>query len=62
LGCDLSGRSPPLLAESTLAFEPGRAVLTAAAGSADLLLGELTRKRLAALAAHLELESVANAA
>ena len=55
LGCDLSGRSPALLARSALAIEGAELVLTADPDAADLLLGEQTRKRLAALAAQLEL-------
>jgi exopolyphosphatase/guanosine-5'-triphosphate,3'-diphosphate pyrophosphatase len=62
LGCDLSGRSPPLLAKSTLTLDKRRAVLSAHPAAADLLLGEQTRKRLGALADHLELEPVAEPA
>ena len=56
LGCDLSGRSPPLLAAASLTLEKGAAVLTAARANADLLLGEQTAKRLATLAQSLDLE------
>ena len=56
LGCDLSGRSPPLLSAAALTLEKGFAVLTAAGGNADLLLGEQTTRRLAALAQALDLE------
>lgn len=56
LGCDLSGRSPPLLAAASLTLEKGAAVLTAARSNADLLLGEQTAKRLANLAGPLGLE------
>jgi exopolyphosphatase/guanosine-5'-triphosphate,3'-diphosphate pyrophosphatase len=56
LGCDLSGRSPPLLAKAALALDKGTLVLTARRDHADLLLGEHTTKRLAALAQILELE------
>jgi exopolyphosphatase/guanosine-5'-triphosphate,3'-diphosphate pyrophosphatase len=56
LGCDLSGRSPPLLAAAALTLEKGFAVLTAAGGNANLLLGEQTTRRLAALAQTLDLE------
>jgi exopolyphosphatase/guanosine-5'-triphosphate,3'-diphosphate pyrophosphatase len=56
LGCDLSGRSPPLLAAASLSVEKGAAVLTAGRDNADLLLGEQTSKRLAALAQALDLE------
>jgi exopolyphosphatase/guanosine-5'-triphosphate,3'-diphosphate pyrophosphatase len=55
LGCDLSGRSPPLLAKATLAVEKRALVLTAQRDHADLLLGEHTTKRLAALADALDL-------
>ncbi len=50
LGCDLSGRSPPLLARSTLALENGSLVLSADPSGADLLLGEQTAKRAGTLA------------
>ncbi len=50
LGCDLSGRSPPLLARSHLALENGSLVLSADKTGADLLLGEQTSKRAATLA------------
>ena len=56
LGCDLSGRSPPLLAKASLGVEKGSLVLTARRDHADLLLGEHTTKRLAALAELLDLE------
>ena len=56
LGCDLSGRSPPLLAAAALTLEKGAAILTAARSNADLLLGEQTAKRLANLAGPLGLE------
>ena len=56
LGCDLSGRSPPLLSAASLSLEKGKAVLTAQRGAADLLLGEQTSRRLAALAQALDLE------
>jgi exopolyphosphatase/guanosine-5'-triphosphate,3'-diphosphate pyrophosphatase len=56
LGCDLSGRSPALLAASSLSIELQELVLTAHPGQADLLLSEQSRKRLNALAAQLELE------
>ena len=58
LGCDLSGRSPALLGRSTLRIDGGDLVLSAEPEAADLLLGEQTRKRLSAVAAHLELEPV----
>jgi len=61
LGSDLSGRTPALLRRSKLRVEGRDLVLTADADAADLLLGEQTRKRLAALAAHLELHAVVRA-
>jgi exopolyphosphatase/guanosine-5'-triphosphate,3'-diphosphate pyrophosphatase len=45
LGCDLSGRSAPLLAKSRLALDKTQLILTAEPGYADLLLGEQTSKR-----------------
>lgn len=51
LGCDLSGRSPPLLALSRLKLERDKLRLTADPSGADLLLGEQTSKRAATLAA-----------
>jgi exopolyphosphatase/guanosine-5'-triphosphate,3'-diphosphate pyrophosphatase len=56
LGCDLSGRAPALLAASTLSLDREVVTLTVKRTSADLLLGEQTRKRLQALASVLELE------
>jgi exopolyphosphatase/guanosine-5'-triphosphate,3'-diphosphate pyrophosphatase len=56
LGCDLSGRNAALLARSSLRIEDGDLVLTAQDGWADMLLGEQTAKRAAALAAALRLE------
>ena len=53
LGCDLSGRSPPLLARSRLELEGETLVLSADRKSGDLLLGEQTAKRAATLAAAL---------
>jgi exopolyphosphatase/guanosine-5'-triphosphate,3'-diphosphate pyrophosphatase len=50
LGCDLSGRSAPLLARSRLGIDKDHLVLTAEAGFADLLLGEQTSKRAGTLA------------
>lgn len=44
LGCDLSGRNPALLAESSLSLEDETIVLTAS-HDADLLLGDQTRRR-----------------
>lgn len=62
LGCDLSGRSPGLLAVSALTLDKGAAVLTAPRGSADLLVGDQTAKRLAQLATMLELEPLVKTA
>jgi exopolyphosphatase/guanosine-5'-triphosphate,3'-diphosphate pyrophosphatase len=45
LGCDLSGRSAPLLAQSRLTLDKTHLTLNAAPGYADLLLGEQTSKR-----------------
>jgi exopolyphosphatase/guanosine-5'-triphosphate,3'-diphosphate pyrophosphatase len=56
LGCDLSGRSAPLLARSRLAIDKGDLLLTAEPGYADLLLGEQTAKRAGALAGLLGLK------
>ena len=50
LACDLCGRSPALLAGAALTLDGRDLALTARAPRADLLLGEQTRKRLAALA------------
>ena len=50
LGCDLSGRSAPLLARSRLIIDKGDLLLTAEPGFADLLLGEQTAKRAGTLA------------
>lgn len=61
LGCDLSGRSPALLAASSLELQGKDLVLTAQPGKADLLLSDQTRKRLNALAAQLELTPVMRA-
>ena len=50
LGCDLSGRSPQLLANASLTARAGVLKLTAQPGYADVLLGEQTRRRAKALA------------
>ncbi|MDB5455257.1 MAG: Ppx/GppA phosphatase [Caulobacter sp.] len=50
LGCDLSGRSAPLLVRSRLTLDKTDLTLTAEPGYADLLLGEQTGKRAATLA------------
>jgi exopolyphosphatase/guanosine-5'-triphosphate,3'-diphosphate pyrophosphatase len=57
LGCDLSGRSPPLLAAASLQLKDGAVVLTAERARADLLLGEQTAKRLNTLAQLLDAEA-----
>ncbi|NEX91334.1 Ppx/GppA phosphatase family protein [Caulobacter sp. 17J65-9] len=59
LGCDLSARSPALLARSAVSLQSdGRLCLTARADSADMLLGEQTAKRAQALATALGVELV----
>ena len=50
LGCDLSGRSPQLLANASVTVKGGALKLTASDGYADVLLGEQTRRRAKALA------------
>ena len=50
LGCDLSGRSPALLARSRLRLNGESLVLSAEQATADLLLGEQIAKRAATLA------------
>ncbi|WP_269513848.1 Ppx/GppA phosphatase family protein [Brevundimonas subvibrioides] len=50
LGCDLSGRSPQLLANASITVAGGQLKLTASDGYADVLLGEQTRRRAKALA------------
>lgn len=55
LGCDLSGRSPPLLASATLKKVGDELCLTARRDQSDLFLGDHTTKRLNALAQALEL-------
>jgi exopolyphosphatase/guanosine-5'-triphosphate,3'-diphosphate pyrophosphatase len=50
LGCDLSGRSPALLARSRLQLSDESLVLSAERDGADLLLGEQIAKRAATLA------------
>lgn len=56
LGCDLSGRSPALLARSRLSLDQEVLCLSADAAGADLLLGEQTAKRAATLAGILDRE------
>ena len=50
LGCDLSGRSPQLLANASVRVDGGALRLSAAPGYADVLLGEQTRRRAKGLA------------
>lgn len=50
LGCDLSGRSPQLLANAAVRVKGDTLKLTASDGYADVLLGEQTRRRAKALA------------
>jgi exopolyphosphatase/guanosine-5'-triphosphate,3'-diphosphate pyrophosphatase len=50
LGCDISGRSPALLACSGVELQKGALVLSADPAGADLLLGEQTARRAGALA------------
>ena len=56
LGCDLSGRSPQLLANASLKVSGGALKLTASDGYADVLLGEQTRRRAKALAEAMKLK------
>ena len=56
LGCDLSGRSPQLLANASVAVRDGALRLTATPGYADVLLGEQTKRRAKALAEALGLK------
>lgn len=55
LACDLSGRSPQLLANAAATVEKGALRVTAANGYADMLLGEQTRRRAKALAEAMDL-------
>jgi exopolyphosphatase/guanosine-5'-triphosphate,3'-diphosphate pyrophosphatase len=57
LGCDLSGRSAKLLAESALTAHNGVLTLSANAPWADILLGEAATKRLGTLADSLGLQA-----
>jgi len=50
LGCDLSGRSSVLLAQSRLGLKGERLILSAAEGWSDMLLGEQTARRATHLA------------
>lgn len=56
LGCDLSGRSPQLLANASVRIRNGVLRLTASEGYADVLLGEQTRRRAKALAEVMDLK------
>lgn len=56
LAAQVSGRSPELLAASSLALAKGELTLSLKKASADLLLGEQTSKRAQALAAILKAE------
>jgi exopolyphosphatase/guanosine-5'-triphosphate,3'-diphosphate pyrophosphatase len=56
LGCDLSGRSPALLARARLEFKSNAVVLQADVGWEDTLLGDPVGKRAATLATLLERE------
>jgi exopolyphosphatase/guanosine-5'-triphosphate,3'-diphosphate pyrophosphatase len=56
LACDLSGRSPELLAKANLDIRPSSVVLEAEEAFVPILLGEQTAKRAATLAALLERE------
>jgi exopolyphosphatase/guanosine-5'-triphosphate,3'-diphosphate pyrophosphatase len=55
LACDLSGRSPQLLANAGAVVDKGLLKLTATEGYADVLLGEQTKKRAKALAEAMDL-------
>lgn len=57
LGCDLSGRSPQLLANATVSVDKGALKLTASDGYADVLLGDQARKRARVLAEAMGLKS-----
>ncbi|ADG10730.1 Ppx/GppA family phosphatase [Caulobacter segnis] len=57
LACDLSGRSPSLLAHARLDLDKSNLILAADQGFADLLLGEQTNKRANTAAQHLGLKT-----
>lgn len=57
LACDLSGRSPSLLARSRLTLDKTHLILAAEPGYANLLLGEQTSKRANTAAQHLNLKT-----
>ncbi|HWA61566.1 MAG TPA: Ppx/GppA phosphatase family protein [Caulobacteraceae bacterium] len=56
LACDLSGRSPHLLAHSRIELKPGSVIVRASEAWAGVLLGEQTAKRGATLAGLLDRE------
>ena len=56
LGCDLSGRNVELLARTALSLDVGTLRLRADPAFSDILLGEQTAKRAAAVAAALKVE------
>ncbi len=56
LGCDLSGRSANLLFQSRLALDGRGLLLSVERDAQDLTLGEQTKKRLASLAAVLQVD------
>ena len=58
LACDLSGRSPQLLANAAISVDKTRLKLTAVKGYNRMLLGSQTKRRAKALADTLELELV----
>lgn len=58
LACDLSGRSPQLLANAAISVDKKRLKLTASPGYAAMLLGSQTKRRAKALADTLDLELV----
>lgn len=55
LACDLSGRSPQLLANAGASVDKGTLTLSTTDGYADVLLGEQTKKRAKALADAMDL-------
>ena len=54
LACDLSGRSPALLAQASLSIRPSSVILEADEASVPILFGEQTAKRAATLATLLD--------
>ena len=55
-GCDLAGRSAKLLFQSRLSLDAQGLLLSVERQAKDLTLGEQTKKRLASLAAVLQVE------